>query len=156
MFNGFEPIFNCESRVLILGSFPGKISRHADFYYANPSNRLWGMLENVFKESVGENKESKTQFLLNHKIALWDIVPKRSEDKSSDSDLEDNEAVDLYRILNFADIKKILCNGKKSYECLHKHYPELLVMTEFMYSTSPASTKFYDLKQWKEELLFLT
>ena len=70
---GFEPVFDCESEILILGSFPSKMSFEVGFYYGHPRNRFWKMLEGFFKIKL-ENIESKKNFLLRYHIALWDIV----------------------------------------------------------------------------------
>ena len=38
------PLFDAESRVLILGSFPSIKSREAMFFYGHPQNRFWPLL----------------------------------------------------------------------------------------------------------------
>lgn len=35
------PLYDADSRVLILGSFPSPKSREAGFYYGHPQNRFW-------------------------------------------------------------------------------------------------------------------
>ena len=40
----FEPVFNNESKVLILGTFPSVKSREQQFYYGHPQNRFWKLL----------------------------------------------------------------------------------------------------------------
>ena len=41
------PVWDAESRVLILGSFPSVRSREAQFFYAHPQNRFWRVLAAV-------------------------------------------------------------------------------------------------------------
>ena len=39
-----EPIYDEQSKVLILGSFPSVISRKDMMYYANKTNRFWSVM----------------------------------------------------------------------------------------------------------------
>ena len=61
-----KPIYNNTSRILILGSLPSVKSREQQFYYAHPKNRFWHVLEKVFKEEIGTEKEDKIKFLYKH------------------------------------------------------------------------------------------
>ena len=70
----FEPVYNNESKILILGSFPSVKSREINFYYGHPQNRFWKILENIFNEKIENNKEIKKEFLLKHYIALWILL----------------------------------------------------------------------------------
>ena len=71
---GFKPVFDKNSRVLILGSFPSVKSRKVEFYYGNRQNRFWKILCGFFGEAVPESTEEKIALLLRHNVALWDIV----------------------------------------------------------------------------------
>ena len=51
---GFQPVFNANSELLILGSFPSVKSRAVDFYYGNRQNRFWKMLFGYFGEEVSK------------------------------------------------------------------------------------------------------
>ena len=66
----FEPVFDRNSKILILGSFPSVQSRAAGFYYANPQNRFWRVLAAVYQEAVPETVEEKRALLLSHGLAL--------------------------------------------------------------------------------------
>lgn len=149
MFQGFEPIFNKDSKILILGSFPSVISREINFYYGNKQNRFWKMLETCYCKNVGKSIESKIEFLLKHKLALWDIVKTCEIKGSLDNDLKCIETVDLNEILNFVNIDKIICNGTKSYELFKKYYPHLQAIC--LPSTSPTNGRF-DITKWEKEL----
>ncbi len=39
--HGFGPVYDCNSEVLILGSFPSVKSREQQFYYGHQQNRFW-------------------------------------------------------------------------------------------------------------------
>ena len=84
----FEPVFNSDSVVLILGSFPSEKSLKQEFYYGNKNNRFWKILSQDFNENIEDNIESKKQFLLKHNIALWDVVKATNIKGSSDQNLQ--------------------------------------------------------------------
>jgi hypoxanthine-DNA glycosylase len=149
MHNGFKPIFDKNSKILILGSFPSVKSREVGFYYGNKQNRFWKMLGQVFGEEVGETIENKKEYLLKHNIALWDIVKSSDIEGSLDKNLKNVEVVDLNDILKKAKIEKIICNGKKAYNLFTKSYPNLQAI--YVTSTSSANRR-YDIEKWKSEL----
>ncbi len=84
----FEPVFNENSKVLILGTFPSQKSRENGFYYGHPKNRFWNTLEQVFDEKIGNTIEEKTNFLLTHHIALFDVIKECEISSSSDSSIK--------------------------------------------------------------------
>lgn len=48
--HGFGPVWDAESRLLVLGSMPSPKSREASFYYMHPRNRFWPVMEAVFAD----------------------------------------------------------------------------------------------------------
>ena len=46
------PVWDSESRVLILGTMPSPKSREAGFFYMHPQNRFWKVLPAVFGEEL--------------------------------------------------------------------------------------------------------
>ena len=81
----FEPIYNSESKVLILGTLPSRRSREAGFYYAHPTNQFWRLLAKVCgRDTVPATVEEKTRMLLDNRIALWDVFERASIHASSD------------------------------------------------------------------------
>ena len=68
----FPPLYNSESRILILGSLPSVKSREQMFFYGHPQNRFWKMISGVFEEAVPQTIEEKKAFMLKHNIAMWD------------------------------------------------------------------------------------
>lgn len=150
--NGFSPIFNRNSKILILGSFPSVVSRQNNFYYGNLKNRFWTTLNLIFNENANTIDE-KIKMLLNHKIALWDIVKSCNNKNSMDSNLKDIKFANVLMILKTAKIEKVLCNGTKSYELTKKYFKEnkLALPLIKMPSTSPANTKF-NFNEWKHQL----
>lgn len=134
-----KPIYNQNSQILILGSFPSQKSREVSFYYAHPQNRFWKVLEKVFDEKI-TNKE---KFLLQHNIALWDVIKSCQIEGSSDASIKDVEVNDIEFLLKTSNIKKIYVNGKKAYDLYHKYLENnLKIKAIYLPSTSPANAQF--------------
>ncbi len=148
---GFDPIFDKNSKVLILGSFPSVKSRQIDFYYGNKQNRFWKTLCGYFGEKIPEDTQGKKEFLFRRNIALWDMVTACEIIGSADSSIKNAETADLRLVLDHADIKKILLNGSLAYKLFLQNYADISVSYQKMPSTSPANPKF-DEKIWQTAL----
>ena len=85
----FDPVYNEESQILILGSFPSVKSRENNFYYGHPQNRFWKVLAAVFDVEVPQTIDEKKEFLLGHHIAIWDVIESCSILGSSDISIKD-------------------------------------------------------------------
>ena len=72
----FPPLYDAESRILILGSFPSVKSREAMFFYGHPQNRFWRVVSTVLGCDCPRTIEEKQQMLHVHHIALWDTIAK--------------------------------------------------------------------------------
>ncbi|MCR4576403.1 MAG: DNA-deoxyinosine glycosylase [Clostridiales bacterium] len=134
------PVFDENSRILILGSFPSVKSRQAAFFYGHPQNRFWKVLANVFNEEVPETVPQKNEFLLSNRVALWDVIGACEIEGSSDASIRNVTVNDLGLILAKADIKRIYVNGKTAYRYFLK-YTKPLIGREAVClpSTSPAN-----------------
>lgn len=134
------PIYNENSKILILGSFPSVKSREQGFFYGHPQNRFWKVVAAVYGCVVPTTVEEKRVFLLEHGIAVWDVIQSCEIEGSSDSSIRDAVANDLRVILNAADIRQIFVNGKKAEE-LYKKYiaPQIGRDAVCLPSTSPAN-----------------
>ncbi len=139
---GFAPVHNGESKLLILGSFPSVMSRKVSFYYGNPQNRFWRTVCGFFGEEVPQDVAGKTQFLLRRRIALWDVVLSCNITGSSDASIADEELADIPALLKDSNITHIFCNGSKAFSLLEEHFPALLPITKKLPSTSPANPRF--------------
>lgn len=83
------PVFDTDSRILILGSFPSVKSRESCFFYGHPQNRFWKLLARLRKEDIPSSVEEKKAFLLRNHIAVWDTIHSCSIEGSSDSSIRD-------------------------------------------------------------------
>ncbi len=119
--HSFAPVFNEESRILILGTFPSVKSRENQFYYGHPQNRFWKILAGLTKCPVPETVQEKKAFLLSQKIAIWDVIEQCDIIGSSDSSIKNVIPADLSKILDKAPIRQIYANGGKAYELYQKY-----------------------------------
>ena len=137
-----KPIYNSESKVLILGSFPSIKSRENSFYYAHPKNRFWSTLEKVFKEDIGNSNQYREKFLLTHKIALFDVVYSCNITASSDSSIKDVIPNDIKKIVDKSRIEAIFTTGTKAYSLYNKYLlKDVGIEAIKLPSPSPANCK---------------
>lgn len=139
----FDPIWNQESQILILGTMPSVLSRRNAFYYGHPQNRFWKVLASLWSLKGFESLEEKKNFLLSHGIALWDVLRSCQIELSKDSSIRDPVANDLSVILQVAPVKKIFTNGRKADELYRRlTYPHTGIEAVCLPSTSPANGRF--------------
>ncbi len=148
---GFPPVYDTNSRVLILGSFPSVKSREIQFYYGHKQNRFWKTLCEYFNEPIPQDVEGKRTFLLGNHIALWDIAHSCEIVGSSDASIKNVEVVDLSELLTNTKIEKIFLNGNLAYELFLSKYKEIEIPYQKLPSTSPANPRFSS-KIWTEAL----
>ncbi|MEE1076028.1 MAG: DNA-deoxyinosine glycosylase [Acutalibacteraceae bacterium] len=135
-----EPIYDKNSKILILGSFPSVKSREHMFFYAHPQNRFWRVLSAIFDTPIPNTIEDKRNFLLSSKIALWDVISSCEITGSSDSSIKNVIPNDLTCILSYADIKRIFVNGKTAEKYYNKYIRSTINREAIcLPSTSPAN-----------------
>ncbi len=135
-----EPIYDSNSKVLILGTMPSIKSREQKFYYAHPKNRFWSTLSKVYEEQIGDTKEEKICFLLKHRIALFDVLKSCEISSSSDSSIKNPVPNDFDFILKNSNISVIFTTGKKAYNLYQKYcYPKTKIEAIYLPSPSPAN-----------------
>ena len=135
-----SPVYNEHSRILILGSFPSVKSREAGFFYGHPQNRFWKVLANVFQAEVPGTIEEKKAFLLEHRIAVWDVIGQCEITGSSDSLIRNVVPNPISKILETTKIEQIFVNGKKAEQLYQRYiYPQTKRNAICLPSTSPAN-----------------
>ena len=132
-----KPIYNSESKILILGSFPSVISREKRMYYANPQNRFWKVLSILFQEEI----EDKEAFCLEHHIALWDVIQSCEIIGSNDSSIKNVLFNPIEELIEKTKIKVIITNGNKAKELFLKHF-DLSLPFYSLPSTSSANATY--------------
>lgn len=93
----FPPIYDGNSRILILGSFPSVKSREQLFFYGHPQNRFWRVTAAVYGSEAPGTIPEKKEFLLSHGIALWDVIASCEITGSSDSSIKNVAVNDFHR-----------------------------------------------------------
>ncbi len=137
------PIYDENSKILILGSFPSVKSRENQFFYHHPQNRFWKVMASIFNEDIPATIEDKKSLLIINKVALWDVIKSCEIEGSSDSSIRNVVPNDINLILEKSNIQQIFCNGNKSYS-LYKKYLEkdTGIKSISLPSTSPANARF--------------
>jgi len=115
MIHPFEPVYDQESKVLILGSFPSVKSRETGFYYGHPQNRFWKVISTIVGEAVPVSNDAKKEFLLRHHLALWDVLASCEITGSSDASIKNAVPNDLSQLIKHSQIKMIITNGNTAY-----------------------------------------
>ena len=139
----FAPVYDRNSRILILGSLPSVKSREQGFYYGHARNRFWPMLAAVYQEPVPQSIPDKKTLLLRHGLALYDVIECCEIKGSSDSSIRNVKAADIRIIMDTARIEKILVNGRTAAKYFRAFQPAAYqqLLTELP-STSPANAAF--------------
>ena len=136
----FDPIYDEDSRILILGTFPSVKSREVQFYYGHPRNRFWKTLATLLQADFPQTVDEKIQFLKTHHIALWDTCAACDIDGSADATIRRTVPNDIRPILKTADIRAIFCGGKTAGRLYEKYiFPLTTIPAIVLPSTSPAN-----------------
>lgn len=136
----FPPVYDGNSKILILGSFPSVKSREQRFFYGHPQNRFWKVTAAVFGCAVPQTIDEKREFLLENGIALWDVIKSCEISGSADSSIKSAVPNDLSLIFNAADIKCVFVNGKTAEKYYNKYQYEKTGRAAIcLPSTSPAN-----------------
>jgi len=134
----FPPIYDKKSKILLLGSFPSIILRKNNFYFSHFKNQFWQILSIIFNEEIIDKKK----FLLNHNIALWDVVKTCEITNSSDLSIKNVKENDIKKILKVINIKAIFTIGNKATKLFKKYIESDIDMSPTLLpSTSPAYQK---------------
>lgn len=135
-----SPLYDKNSKILILGSFPSQKSREQMFFYGHPQNRFWKVLAAIFESEAPKTVEEKRKFILTNRLALWDVIASCDIIGSSDSSIKNVVPNDLSKILSVANIKQIFVNGKTAEKYYNKYIAKQIEQKAIcLPSTSPAN-----------------
>ncbi|MGI9653017.1 DNA-deoxyinosine glycosylase [Chryseobacterium sp. RLHN22] len=155
----FPPIISNDSKILILGSFPGVKSLEKQQYYGHPQNKFWKIIFELFNEKFTEDYEERLNVLKKHHIALWDVIDSCERKGSLDSEIKNEEANQIEELLeDYPNITAIFCNGGKSYKNLQKLLGKNFKIPIYLLpSTSPLHTIPFErkLEEWKKILDYI-
>lgn len=156
-YHNIPPVYDKNSKILILGSFPSVKSREAQFFYGHPQNRFWKVLSTVLGCECPVTTEEKKAMLLSHNIAVWDVIGSCQITGSSDASIRAVVPNDIAGLVAKTSITHIFTNGATSSN-MYKRYCCNRVGIEAVRlpSTSPANAS-YSLErltaEWSGQLL---
>jgi TDG/mug DNA glycosylase family protein len=120
----FPPIASETSRVLILGSKPGKVSLREQRYYAHPRNQFWRIVGELLGFDPASPYEARVGSLRSAGIALWDVLESCTRGTSLDSAIVASSVVpnDFATFLAaHPQIRRICFNGGTAEKLYRQH-----------------------------------
>jgi hypoxanthine-DNA glycosylase len=137
----WQPFYDRQSRVLILGTFPSPRSREMGFYYGHPQNIFWKTVAAVLKVAEPpRDVPSRRAFLLDTHIALWDVLHSCDIKGASDASIRHPLPNRFAPILNDSAIRAIFTTGKTATELFNRLCAKEAGMEAiYLPSTSPAN-----------------
>jgi hypoxanthine-DNA glycosylase len=141
--HNIDPVYDENSRILILGSFPSVKSRETAFFYGHPQNRFWKVISSVCGCECPVTTDEKKSMLRKNGIAVWDVIASCDIKGSGDSSIKNVVPNDLSQILEKCDIKRIFCNGATAYKLYEKYLEGTVgIKAQKLPSTSPANAAY--------------
>ncbi len=99
------PLVSSETRLLILGSFPGVASLKAQQYYGHPQNQFWKILQAIWPgDVVAPGYRERSGWLLSKKLGVWDVYASCEREGSLDTSIR-------HAVLNDFTALGTLCPG---------------------------------------------
>lgn len=143
IFHPISPVWDENSKVLILGSFPSVKSRENGFFYGHKQNRFWKVLAAVFDRNVPETIEEKKRLLVQNGVALWDVIASCDITGSADSSIKNAKPNDILPIIMKSKITAVFVNGNTAAKLYEKYlFSETKIKAIVLPSTSPANARF--------------
>lgn len=119
---GFDPIVNENSTILILGTIPSVESLRKQERYGHKYNQFWKILSTLFEKPLPENYNDKNALLIEKNIAIWDVLDSCEGEGSLDSNIRDERVNDFDTFFKeYPRIKHIFFTGQKAEQLYKKH-----------------------------------
>lgn len=156
----FPPIVNHNSQILLLGTMPGDRSLLLQQYYGHAGNHFWKLIYTLFNEPLALDYASRKAFLLDHRIALWDVLESCTCEGSLDSNIK-NEVVNDFSAFyqQYPAINHVFFDSRKAEEFYLRHVKKSEDKTYHLLpspSRANASKSFEQkLEAWKELLQYV-
>jgi len=140
MLEGLAPVIAADTRLVVLGSFPGVASLAAQQYYGHPRNLLWRLLSTLWDEDlVALAYPRRLDALRRHRVGLWDVYRGCERAGSLDSAIRAAVPNDLARLTTLAPgLQAVVHNGGESARS-RRLTEQLGVDVHTLPSTSPAN-----------------
>ena len=116
LLDGLAPVLDANTRVLVLGSFPGAASLQAQQYYGHPRNHFWPILGALWQLDLKTaTYPQRLEAARAHGLGLWDVYAHCRREGSLDSAIEDAQLNDLAGLAGAAPaLRAIMHNGGES------------------------------------------
>lgn len=152
--SGLPPIFDENSKVLVLGTFPSEESRATGQYYSTKNNRFWKEIAKYAGVDLPSSYDDRVKLLKQQRIAVWDLIESCKIVDSDDKTIQDEKYNDLEGFLKNTNIDLLILNGKTYTYRKHfkKHFKGLTTDYVALPSTSAGATDF-DSEMWQTALL---
>ena len=138
--HGFPPLWDAESRTLVLGSMPSPKSREQAFYYGHPQNRFWRVMAAVLGCETPQTIPEKREMLLSHGVALWDSLIECDILGASDTSIKNPVPSDIPWLPERTRITRIFTTGAAADRYYRKfNLPRTGIESVRLPSTSPAN-----------------
>jgi hypoxanthine-DNA glycosylase len=139
----FPAVYSQESETLILGSFPSVKSRENMFYYGHPQNRFWRVTAAVFGADVPETIDEKKRFIIENRLALWDVIESCEITGSSDASIKNAVVNNIAGLIAKSKINRVFCNGGTAGKLYERYiYSRTGIAALILPSTSPANAAY--------------
>ncbi len=148
----FEPVYDQDSKILILGTIPSVMSEKKGFYYSHPQNLFWKVLTEVLEErGIPVRIEDKKSMLIKYNIAIWDVLYSCEIKNSSDASIKNPVTNDFIPMLHSSRISHIFTTGKTASKLYEKLcYEKTGIKNIYLPSTSPANRANFTYEQTVE------
>lgn len=157
MLNALPPLVSSDTRLLILGSFPGVASLRAQQYYGHPQNHFWRILQAIWPSEAANtgviSYQIRSEWLLSKKLGLWDVYASCEREGSLDSNIRHAVLNDFSGLTQRCpQLEAIAHNGGESFK--HARHSGALGLPVYrLPSTSPANASWSferKLAAWRE------
>lgn len=140
----FEPVFDSNSKILLLGTIPSPKSRENGFYYGHPQNRFWRVMSDILNAPFPKTNNERKTLMLSNGIALWDVLKSCSIDGADDTSIKNPVPNDIKGLILKTNIKNIFITGKTAYRFYNRFCAgNTGISAVCLPSTSPANCRFY-------------
>ena len=160
MIQGLAPLLSADTRLLVLGSFPGVASLRAQQYYGHPQNQFWKIVTTLLATEAAKvlalPYAERAQWLLDQGVGLWDVYAACEREGSLDANIQNAQPNDLQSLSTLCPaLLAIAHNGGESFK--HAKRSQALGLPVYrLPSTSPANAAWSferKLTAWREVFL---
>lgn len=124
----------------MLGTLPGEESLRQVRYYAHPRNLFWPIIHALFGATPSEIYEERLAFVIDRRIALWDVCARAERRASLDTEIKREVPNTIDALLDAnPGMRTVAFNGGTARRLYDRHFVRRPHITYLhLPSTSPA------------------